>query len=125
MTKAELIRRLTDKSPSLTKRQVEVVVNTIFDSMRNALTRGDKIEIRGFGSFRLRERRMKEGRNPKTGEAVLVPPKKVPFFKVGKELRRMVNGSVSPQASISQDKESPPQHATPHPIDGTEPPNAE
>ena len=73
MTKAELIRRLTNEIPSLTRRQVEVVVNTIFDSMRNALTRGDKIEIRGFGSFKLRARRMKEGRNPKTGEAVLVP----------------------------------------------------
>ncbi len=105
MTKAELIRRLTGEIPSLTKRQVEVVVNTIFDSMRDALTRGDKIEIRGFGSFKLRVRRMKEGRNPKTGEAVLVPPKKIPFFKVGKELRHMVNGSSSPQGSISEHEE--------------------
>ena len=103
MTKAELITQLTDEIPALTRRQVEVVVNTIFDSMRNALTRGDKIEIRGFGSFKLRARRMKEGRNPKTGEAVLVPPKKVPFFKVGKELRHMVNGSSSPQESLSED----------------------
>lgn len=105
MTKAALIRRLTDKIPSLTKRQVEVVVNTIFDSMRNALTRGDKIEIRGFGSFKLRARRMKEGRNPKTGEAVLVPPKKIPFFKVGKELRHMVNGTSPPQDSTSEHNE--------------------
>ncbi len=105
MTKAELIRRLTNTTPSLTKRQVEVVVNTLFDSMRNALARGDKIEIRGFGSFKLRARRMKEGRNPKTGEAVLVPSKKIPFFKVGKELRHMVNGSSLPQESISNHKE--------------------
>ena len=72
MTKAELIAKLTNQIPSLTKRQVEVVVNTIFDSMREALTHGDKIEIRGFGSFKLRARKMKEGRNPKTGESVLV-----------------------------------------------------
>lgn len=104
MTKADLIRQLTNDTPALTKRQVEVVVNTIFDSMRDALARGDKIEIRGFGSFRLRDRRMKEGRNPKTGEAVLVPPKKVPFFKVGKELRHMVNGSL-PQESLSEHDE--------------------
>ncbi len=101
MTKAELICRLTDKVPSLTKRQVEVVVNTIFDLMRNALTRDEKIEIRGFGSFKLRSRRMKEGRNPKTGEAVLVPPKKIPFFKVGKELRHMVNETSLTQESSS------------------------
>lgn len=105
MTKAELIRRLTNEISSLTKRQVEVVVNTIFDSMRNALTRGDKVEIRGFGSFKLRARRMKQGRNPKTGEAVLVPPKKIPFFKVGKELRHMVNGATPPQKSISEHNE--------------------
>ncbi len=101
MTKSELICRLTDKVPSLTKRQVEVVVNTIFDLMRNALTRDEKIEIRGFGSFKLRSRRMKEGRNPKTGEAVLVPPKKIPFFKVGKELRHMVNETSLTQESSS------------------------
>ncbi len=101
MTKSELICRLTDKVPSLTKRQVEVVVNTIFDLMRNALTRDEKIEIRGFGSFKLRSRRMKEGRNPKTGEAVLVPPKKIPFFKVGKVLRHMVNETSLTQESSS------------------------
>ncbi len=105
MTKAELITQLTDEIPSLTKRQVEVVVNTIFDSMRTALSRGDKIEIRGFGSFKLRDRRMKEGRNPKTGEAVLVPPKKIPFFKVGKELRHMVNGSPLSPESKSEEQE--------------------
>ena len=102
MTKTELIIRLSNEMPSLTKRQVEVVVNTIFDSMRNALVQGDKIEIRGFGSFKLRTRRMKEGRNPKTGEAVLVPSKKIPFFKVGKELRHMVNGSSSTQNATSR-----------------------
>ncbi len=99
MTKAELIAKLTNQIPSLTKRQLEVVVNTIFDSMRAALTHGDKIEIRGFGSFKLRARKMKEGRNPKTGESVLVPPKKIPFFKVGKELRHMVNGTTSPSTT--------------------------
>ena len=105
MTKAELISRLTDEIPSLTKRQVEVVVNIIFDSMRNALTRGDKIEIRGFGSFKLRSRRMKEGRNPKTGESVLVPPKKIPFFKVGKALRHMVHSSPPPHDTCVSNEE--------------------
>ena len=69
----------------------EIVVNTIFDCVRDSLTNGDKTEIRGFGSFRLRSRRMKEGRNPKTGATVAVPAKKVPFFKAGKELKELFN----------------------------------
>ena len=78
---------------TLTKRQAEVVVNTIFDCVRDSLKNGDKTEIRGFGSFRLRARRMKEGRNPKTGATVAVPAKKVPFFKAGKELKELLNQS--------------------------------
>ena len=91
MTKAQLIEKLSEQNTALTKRQAEVVVNTIFNGIRTALARGDKIEIRGFGSFRLRSRRMKEGRNPKTGASVAVPAKKVPFFKAGKELREILN----------------------------------
>jgi len=91
MTKAQMIDRLSERVPTLTNRQAEVVITTIFNGIRTALAKGDKIEIRGFGSFRLRHRRMKEGRNPKTGSTVVVPAKRVPFFKAGKELRALVN----------------------------------
>ncbi len=92
MTKAELVDKIAEKKPGLTRKQVEVVVNTVLDGIKDALSREDKVEIRGFGSFRVRFRRAKEGRNPKTGETVQVPPKKVPFFKAGKEMREMVDG---------------------------------
>ena len=91
MTKAQIIEQVSEKVTTLTKRQTEVVVNTIFDCIRDSLKNGDKTEIRGFGSFRLRARRMKEGRNPKTGATVAVPAKRVPFFKAGKELRERVD----------------------------------
>jgi integration host factor subunit beta len=94
MTKAELVDKIAEKKPGLTRKQVEVVVNTVLDGIKDALSREDKVEIRGFGSFRVRNRRAKEGRNPKTGETVQVPPKKVPFFKAGKEMREMVDGKV-------------------------------
>jgi integration host factor subunit beta len=94
MTKAELVDKIAEKKPGLTRRQVEVVVNTVLDGIKDALSREDKVEIRGFGSFRIRYRRAKEGRNPKTGETVQVPPKKVPFFKAGKEMREMVDGKA-------------------------------
>jgi integration host factor subunit beta len=91
MTKAQLIERVSEQVTTLTKRQIEIVVNTIFNSIRDSLQNGDKTEIRGFGSFRLRSRRTKEGRNPKTGTTVSVPAKKVPFFKAGKELKELLN----------------------------------
>jgi len=91
MTKAELIEKVTEQVNGLTKRQIEVVVNTVFGSVKDAMAKGDKIEIRGFGSFRLRHRRMREGRNPKTGTKVTVPAKRVPFFKAGKELKELVD----------------------------------
>ncbi len=94
MTKAELVDKIAEKKPGLTRKQVEVVVNTVLDGIKDALSREDKVEIRGFGSFRIRFRRAKEGRNPKTGETVQVPPKKVPFFKAGKEMREMVDGKL-------------------------------
>ncbi len=92
MTKAELVDKIAEKKPGLTRKQIDVVVNTVLDSVKDALSREDKVEIRGFGSFRIRHRRAKEGRNPKTGDTVHVPPKKVPFFKAGKEMREMVDG---------------------------------
>lgn len=91
MTKAQIIERVAEQVTILTKRQAELVVNTMFNGIRNSLQKGDKTEIRGFGSFRLRARRMKEGRNPKTGATVSVPAKKVPFFKAGKELKELLN----------------------------------
>jgi integration host factor subunit beta len=94
MTKAELIDKIAEKKQGLTRKQVEIIVNTVLDGIKDALSREDKVEIRGFGSFRVRHRRAKEGRNPKTGETVSVPPKKVPFFKAGKEMREMVDGKV-------------------------------
>ena len=92
MTKAQLIEAMSQKVTHLTKRQTEMIVNTIFNSIRQSLASGGKIEIRGFGSFKLRSRRMREGRNPKTGAQVHVPAKRVPFFKAGKELKEIVNG---------------------------------
>jgi integration host factor subunit beta len=91
MTKAELIEEVAGKVTVLTKRQTEIIINAILDGIRDTLARGDKIEIRGFGSFRLRNRRTREGRNPKTGTSVQVPAKRVPFFKAGKELKELVD----------------------------------
>ena len=91
MTKAQIIERVSEQVTTLTKRQAEIVVNTIFDCIRDSLRSGNKTEIRGVGSLRLRARRMKEGRNPKTGATVAVPAKRVPFFKAGKELKELLN----------------------------------
>ena len=91
MTKSDLVQTLSEKISTLTKKECEVIVDTVFQNMRNALHKGEKIEIRGFGSFTVRVRRAKEGRNPKTGEKVFIPEKRIPFFKVGKELRELVN----------------------------------
>lgn len=94
VTKSELIEEVARQAPDISKRDIEIVVNTIFDSMTEALVRHDRIEIRGFGSFIAKPRRAREGRNPRTGEKVLVPKKWVPFFTVGKELRERVNKSI-------------------------------
>ena len=91
MTKSSLIEKLSENIEGLTKKQTEVIVDTVFDSIKNALAKGEKVEIRGFGNFKLRSRKARKARNPKTGESVEVPPKKVPYFKVGKELREMIN----------------------------------
>jgi integration host factor subunit beta len=90
MTKAELVEEVSRVS-DLTKKHSEVIVETVFKSIVDALQRGDKIELRGFGSFRLRQRESRQGRNPKTGERVDVPPKRVPYFKPGKELKDLIN----------------------------------
>ncbi|MEM9290588.1 MAG: integration host factor subunit beta [Acidobacteriota bacterium] len=90
MTKAELVDEVA-RSTQLTKKHAEIIVNTVFDSIVDSLRDGEKIELRGFGSFRIRQRGARIGRNPKTGEKVEVPPKKIPYFKPGKELREMLN----------------------------------
>ena len=90
MTKAELVEEVSRVS-DLTKKHSEVIVDTVFKSIIDALHRGEKIELRGFGSFRLRKREPRKGRNPKTGDKVDVPPKKVPYFKPGKELKELIN----------------------------------
>jgi integration host factor subunit beta len=90
MTKAELVEEVTQLG-DLTRRDGEVIVDTIFDAVIGALKAGDKIEIRGFGSFRIRQRKPRIGRNPKTGAKVDVPAKRVPYFKPSKELRDLVN----------------------------------
>ncbi len=94
MTKSVLIEKISEKVEGLSKKQTEVVVETLFESIKEALAKGGKVEIRGFGNFKLRARNARKARNPKTGDAVEVPPKKVPYFKVGKELREMVNQNV-------------------------------
>ena len=90
MTKAELVEKVADKI-QLPKKQTETVVNILLNSITEALSAGDKVELRGFGSFRIRNRNPREGRNPKTGDTVQIPAKRVPFFKAGKELREMVD----------------------------------
>ncbi|NCN27905.1 integration host factor subunit beta [bacterium] len=90
MTKSDLIEKLTQKS-NLTKKKVEAVVNTIFDTMFESLVNGDRIEIRGFGSWHVKNYKSYTGRNPKTGSAVKVTEKKLPFFKVGKELKKRID----------------------------------
>ena len=95
MTKAELVEEVSRVS-DLTKKHSEVIVDTVFRSIIDALHRGEKIELRGFGSFRLRKREPRKGRNPKTGDKVDVPPKKVPYFKPGKELKELINKEPAP-----------------------------
>jgi integration host factor subunit beta len=93
MTKSELIEQLVDVEVPLSKKESELVVNTIFDTITEALAVGDRVEIRGFGSFSIRERDSRQARNPKIGEVIQIPAKKAPFFKTGKELRQRVDAS--------------------------------
>ena len=99
MTKSGLIEEVAKRTPHISKKDTEVVVNTIFDSMTQALKHGERIEIRGFGSFQVKVRAAREGRNPKTGEPVQISAKRTPFFKVGKELKEMVDESRSRPSS--------------------------
>jgi len=91
MTKSELIARLAERNPHLYLRDVERIVTTIFDEIADALARGDRVELRGFGAFSVKRRDPRQGRNPRTGAAVDVESKTVPFFKTGKQLRERLN----------------------------------
>ena len=107
MTKADLVDKVTALG-DLTRRDGEIIVEVLFDSVVGALKSGDKIEIRGFGSFRTRQRNSRIGRNPKTGAKVDVPAKKVPFFKPSKELRDLINPKAIPQAAAVDAHHPPP-----------------
>ena len=99
MTTSELILRIGELHPHLYHRDVERIVTTIFDEITNALARRDRVELRGFGAFSIKERDARKGRNPRTGETVAVDEKVVPFFKTGKELRDRLNGRAEPAAT--------------------------
>ncbi len=91
MTKSELVARIAEMNPQLYQRDVERIVSTIFEEITTALSRGDRVELRGFGAFSVKERNARVGRNPRTGAAVEVDAKAVPFFKTGKQLRDLIN----------------------------------
>ena len=107
MTKAELIEEVS-RVVEMSRKDSEVIVETIFDSIVRALRTGEKIEIRGFGSFRTRQRQPRIGRNPKTGTRVEVPAKRIPFFKPSKELKDLVNASAAVAADVPPSAEPSP-----------------
>ena len=92
MIRSELIQKIADDNPHLYQRDVERIVNTVFDEIKGAMSRGDRVELRGFGAFSVKKRDARVGRNPRTGETVNVEEKHVPFFKTGKLLRDRLNG---------------------------------
>ena len=91
MIKSELVSRLAERNPHLYQRDVEHIVNAVLDEITSALTRGDRVELRGFGAFSVKNRPARTGRNPRTGQKVAVTEKYVPFFKTGKEMRERLN----------------------------------
>lgn len=91
MTRSELIARLAELNPNLFQRDIERIINTVFDEVTQALSRGDRVELRGFGTFFTKQRRQRTGRNPRTGASVSVDQKVVPFFKTGKKLHHRLN----------------------------------
>ena len=101
MTKAELVEDVA-QAAELTKKDAERLVEIVFESIIETLNQGEKIELRGFGSFRVRERGARRGRNPKTGDPVSIPAKRVPYFKPGKELKELINENSSQSHSTSE-----------------------
>lgn len=94
MTRSELIQILADKNPHLYVRDLETIVDSVFEQITQALSNGDRVELRGFGAFSPKQRETRTGRNPRTGEAVKVNAKKLPFFKMGKGLKDRLNGKA-------------------------------
>jgi len=107
MTKADLVEEVS-RVTELTRKDSEVIVDTLFDSVIKALKTGDKLEVRGFGSFRVRQRNARVGRNPKTGEKVEVPAKRVPYFKPSKELKDLINDGAGAPSTPSEPPAAPP-----------------
>ena len=126
MTKAELVEEVA-RAAELNKRDAEVIVETVFDSIISALHKGEKVELRGFGSFRTRERGPRRGRNPKTGEPVDVPAKRVPYFKPGKELKEFFTESPEDSSEATTETAEPISPPTGEPLgepQHTKPPQA-
>jgi integration host factor subunit beta len=96
MLKTELIKRIASQSPHLYERDIEKIVNAILDEMTEAMRRGDRVELRGFGAFSVKHREPRQGRNPKTGAVVPVPKKAIPAFKTGKDMRKRLNRETEP-----------------------------
>ena len=111
MTKADLVEEVA-RVTELTRKDSEVIVDTLFESVIKALKTGDKLEVRGFGSFRVRQRNARVGRNPKTGEKVEVPAKRVPYFKPSKELKDLINQMEAAMAAQQQSQEPQPPAPT-------------
>jgi integration host factor subunit beta len=105
MIKSELIARLAEQNPHLYQRDVERIVTTVFDEITDALQRGDRVELRGFGAFSVKRRPARIGRNPRTGDSVAVAEKFVPFFKTGKDLRERLNASGAGQSGSTPNAE--------------------
>jgi integration host factor subunit beta len=112
MTKSELIVQLATENPHLRQPDIELIVATIFDEITAALARGDRVELRGFGAFSAKRRDARTGRNPRTGAAVPVAGKAVPYFKPGKELRERINGTT---AAATAQRAATPAAASPAP----------
>ena len=100
MTKSELVTHVAERLPYMTRHDAEIIVDTIFESMTDALAQGEGIEIRGFGSLKVKDRRAREGRNPRTGKSVQIPAKKYPLFRIGKELHERINRTVPSTGSM-------------------------
>jgi len=98
MIRSELIQKIAEENPHLFQRDVERIVATVFDEIISAMSRGERVELRGFGAFSVKQRQSRQGRNPRTGETVQVDEKHVPFFKTGKLLRDRLNGLDKPGA---------------------------
>jgi len=106
MTKSELIQKLADRNPHLFLRDIEKIVDTVFDEISETLVDGDRVELRGFGAFSIKHREARTGRNPRTGETVEVEAKRLPFFKTGKALRERLNDENDTGASKVDDSKT-------------------